>query len=212
MEESDLPTLIPQAVFNNLIAKKQVDNQQVTFHVMQRDCVENLVRNILNMSFLYSNGKFRPEIREKYLQTNPILASFYLNHSPMELVSNESDVGKDWLEKTLGLESYGVKYAQGNREVLTGIDNILALMEGLMPDFNQPGLTRDFKLTKLCEYLSSKSLELRPPSANSILFNHQDFAITFILNDFKPKKKRQKLKIYVNTEHVGIRHGNQFSI
>ena len=212
MEESGLPKLIPQAVYNDLIAKKHFDSQQVIFNIMQRDCVENLVRNILNMSFLYSNGQIRPEIGEKYLQTNPILASFYLRHSPVELVSSESAVGKDWLEKTLGLESYGVQYAQGNREVLTGIDNILALMEGLMPDFNQPDLTREFKLVKLCEYLSSKSLEIKPPSANSILFNHQDFAITFILNDFKPNKKREKVKIYVNTEHVGIRHGNEFSI
>ena len=49
----------------------------------QRDCVENMVRNILNFCIFYSNGSLRPGAEEKFLRSdvNPKLFDFFLKNN-----------------------------------------------------------------------------------------------------------------------------------
>jgi len=126
-----LPKLIPQAVHDNLPAAKISDGTNISLFISQRDCVENLVRNVFNMSFLYSTGEMRPGVME--LLTDSALGHHYFSVDPLELVSSDINCCRNWVNMTVGFEQFGVMYdpLHGNREVLTGIDNILSLMEGM---------------------------------------------------------------------------------
>jgi hypothetical protein len=123
-----LPKLILQRVFDNLLSVKQVDGAEDQFMIEQRDCVENLVRNLFNLALLFENGDMRSEVEAK-IAGSP-LHSFYLSCSPEERISQVEEIGRKWLDYTLHFERFGVVYnhLQGNREVLTGIDNIVSLI------------------------------------------------------------------------------------
>jgi hypothetical protein len=126
-----VPKLIPQAVHKDLCAVKIVDGVPVDHLISQRDCVENLVRNVFNVSFSFANGKLRPGVESLLLGT--ALGRYFTKCMEIDLVSSEIDCGRHWLDETIGFERFGVIYnsLHGNREVLTGIDNILSLMEGM---------------------------------------------------------------------------------
>ncbi len=126
-----LPRLIPQAVHENLPAISLKDEVVIEFLISQRDCVENLVRNVFNFSFLYPNGTLRPGVENQL--SDSALGRYFTGNSDISLVSNDIECGRCWLNETVGFEKFGVMYdpLQGNREVLTGIDNILSLMEGM---------------------------------------------------------------------------------
>ncbi len=110
----------------------------------------------------------RPGAAEKIFES-PALTSYYHDHLGEDLISSAPELGREWLEKTIGFEAFGVKYAQDNRELLTGIDNILALMDGFIPSLRNggslPGYTenqyRAYRLNKLCKYLSTETIDIK---------------------------------------------------
>lgn len=213
--EHALTHIIPQAVFHDLVATKIVEGNPVTSLIYQRDCVENLTRNLLNMAFLFPNGDLRPGAAEKIFES-PALTSYYLRNLGEDLISNAPELGREWLEKTIGFEAFGVKYAQDNRELLTGIDNILALMDGFIPSLRNggslPGYTenqyRAYRLNKLCKYLSTETIDIKfnPKSVQ----NYEDAKLTFIIKG-GPKKKKENVTLLIAQEHVCIRHRDEIA-
>lgn len=213
--EQALTHIIPQAVFHDLVATKTVEGNPVTSLIYQRDCVENLTRNLLNMAFLFPSGELRPGAEEKILES-PALASYYLVHLGEDLISSTPELGREWLEKTIGFEAFGVKYAQDNRELLTGIDNILALMEGFIPSLRNggslPGYTenqyRAYRLNKLCKYLSTETIDIKfnPKSIQ----NYEDATLKFTIMG-GAKNQKEKVTLLIAQEHVCIRHRNEIA-
>lgn len=154
------PKLILQRVYENIPSVKLVDGALVEIMIKQRDCVENLVRNLFNLAFLFDDGHFRPEVESKIAGTP--LHSFYLSCSPEERVSQLGDIGRKWLDFTLHFEHFGVVYdpSQGNREVLTGIDNIASLITAMVtPTFSSAGI--------LAASIDKKVSTSSPPSSHS---------------------------------------------
>lgn len=202
-----LPRLIPQRVFHDLPAIEVVDGEEHFSKVFQRDCVENLARNFLCLAFLYPNGEIRPGVQEKILDKSSILNSYFTGHSVTERLSDTQELGREWLDKTIGFEELGVKYLQGNREVSTGIDTILALMEALMPELKlREEADISSKLRKLCKYLSSETLTITPPTECSNL-TYADIKLKF-----KPlgSKKPHTVTLYIGVGHVSIRQGSDY--
>ena len=124
--------LIHQHEHEGLDALKVIDGKQMAILVDQRDCVENMVRNLFNLAFLFENGDMRPEVIDKL--DGCALLSFYSTYSAEERLSDNNEIARHWLDFTLGFERFGVEYdpLQGNREVLTGLDNVTALITGML--------------------------------------------------------------------------------
>lgn len=203
-----LTSIIPQCVFRDLEATKTVDGIAKTYTIFQRDCVENLIRNLLNMAFLYPDGALRPGVKEK-LDQCPTLSIFYTEHTAEELIDKNPELlGKKWLDITVGFEEFGVQYAQSNRELLTGIDNILAVMAGLIPPIRteKPSDSKAIKLKHICDYLSSETLNI--VCNTKISSNYQDVTLTFNTKA-ETKIRKEKVKLLINTEHVCITHRNE---
>lgn len=216
VQEQCLTRLIPQAVFDEITATRIVDGASEDFPILQRDCVENLVRNFLNMAFLFPNGEFRPGAEEKLSSTHDKLRAYYTEHTPAERISNDPEMGRKWLETTIGF--IGVEYAQANREIRSGIDNILALMEGFVPYLRNggsiPGKSanqyRAYKLNKMCKWLSTETINIRF-NPESIQNNHEDAKITFTLKEAGRKKQKESVTLHIGKRHVCIRHRDQLS-
>jgi len=138
-----------------------------------------------------------------------------------ERVSSHAVVSKMWLDSTIGFERFGVRYAQYNREALSGLDNIISLMEGLLdkPDnsSNNNNLSIDQiranRLIQLCEYLSSAEITLSVVFTNNKtiqeLPNLGDVKLKITTNS--SKRLKYTVKLYIVEEHVSIRCGNQYS-
>lgn len=201
-----LPRLIPQAVHDDLTALRIVDGDTQEFLISQRDCVENLIRNTFNLSYLNHDGTFKPGAEELLSETP--LGAFYEKLSASERISNDSKYGRAWLDHTVGFEAFGVQYdpLQGNREVLTGIDNILALMEGITRTAIRTVLeTRARRLTDLCKVLSTDTVRVTSNHSPGIL-NYADVTLTFKFHN-GVRKCVEKVKWLITTEHVCMRHG-----
>lgn len=219
MQKNCLPSLIPQAEHFKLEGKQSDGLSTDTIEVFQRDCVENLVRNIFNLSFLCKDGSFRPGVEES-LHNTPLLA-FYAHLSAADRISPHISISRLWLEHTLGFESSGVIYdpLQGGREVLTGVDNILALATALLSNTLSPSsvITHDDVcsvaryqhinaarvkyLNHLCVLLTSSTMTVKYPGPSSIL-NYGDVTLKF---------NKEKVTLYITTEHVCTRHRDEFA-
>ncbi len=216
VQEQCLTRLIPQAVFDDIKATSIVDGTSEDFVILQRDCVENLVRNFLNMAFLFPNGELRPGVEEKLSMTHDKLRTYYTAHTPEERISNDPEMGRRWLETTIGFEEFGVKYAQANREITSGIDIILALMEGFIPYLRNggaipgkdPNQYRAYKLNKMCKWLSTETIKIGFNPKN-ISNNHEDAKITFKL--IGDKNQKETVTLIIGKRHVCIRHRDQLS-
>lgn len=212
VQEQCLTKIIPQAVFYDLEAK----TPSSTYPIYQRDCVENLIRNFLNMAFLFPNGELRPGVEEKFSNVNTKLSTYYTAHTPEERISNDPEMGRKWLETTIGFEGFGVKYAQANREITSGIDNILALMEGFIPYLRNGGTIpgkdpdqyRAYKLNKMCKWLSTETISIGF-NPKSIRNNHDDAKIAFKL--IGDKMQKETVTLIIGKRHVCIRHRDQLA-
>lgn len=206
-----LPRLIPQRVFHGLSTNVLNETGEQHFLVDQRDCMENLIRNVLNLSFLFPNGELRPGVLEK-LGECPLLQEFFGSHTPSELVDQANEqLGRQWLELTTGFEIFGTTYAQYNRELLTGLDNILSTFAGLIPPLRtdyrfseDPNKERSFRLKCVCEYLSTETIEVR---CNTLIdSNYQKVILTYLVKEPGKKKVKEKVTLFITTEHVSISH------
>lgn len=138
-----MPRLVPQHEHERLNAFEVVNNERIAMLIDQRDCVENMVRNLCNLAFLFENGDLRPGVAEKLTDTP--LGAFYSVYSPADRVSDEIEVARYWLDCTLGFAGFGVEYdpLQGGREVLTGLDNITALITAMLTPVSKTGAVGD---------------------------------------------------------------------
>lgn len=221
--------LIPQAVHFDLQAHKIElhDGEQVMmdFNIEQRDCVENMMRNTCNMALLYPNGEFRAEVENKLAGSR--LLAFYTSLTPEQRVSHDPIYGRSWLDVTIGLESFGVVYdpLQGGREVLTGIDNLLSLFEGItavssdcdsaevrgLNNVDLAGL-RVSRIKQMCAYLTTPSLRVSCalPTQGGVL-NFSDLTLKYAYRLGSGVRKVEKVKLLITTDHVCTRCGDQFS-
>lgn len=236
--KSGLTKLIPQAVHVDLpctTTAVSVNGEPTTvepFYIKQRDCVENMMRNICNMAYLFPNGDFRTSVEDKLFGTRVL--DFYNALAPDQRVSDDINFARQWLTMTTGLESHGVIYdpLQGGREVLTGIDNILSLFEGLTSvnsplDLQQsfenvdgPNLSttrvicadslRSFRIQHMCEVLSSCDMKVKCAVPKQGVLNYTDITLKYEYR-WNGKKTVDKVKLLITTEHVCIRHGDLMS-
>lgn len=175
--EGSLVRLIPQAEHKDL--------PSLVGLIMQRDCVENLVRNLFNMAFLLPDGNIREGIRPEV--TSGPLFRFYSEISPSERISDDDTIARRWLDYTLGLdgEPFRVVYdpIQGEREVLTGMDNIIGLMEGMLNrpfdsvsaaqetfDVSSDVLLRSQRLQRICDIITTDQIRwaFRGPTISAV--------------------------------------------
>jgi hypothetical protein len=206
-DQVGLPRLIPQRFFEHIETTEIIDGEEIHGFLDQRDCVENAARNLLALALLKPSGDIRPGVQEKILDKSPILTSCY-KHSSAERISSTPELDREWLDNTTRLERFGVKYLQGTREASTGIDNFLALMEGLMPEskLSEEG-NRLLKLKKLCKYLSTDTLDITLNPDERGLLNYADLKLKFKLVG---SKKPYTVILYIGVGHVSIRQGSDY--
>lgn len=222
------PKLIPQAVHNDLTAFNVVDGELQPFLISQRDCVENLVRNTFNLAFLQFDGTYRSGAQAKLCGS--ILGRFYEGLTDAERISPDPAYGRAWLDATIGHEAFGVQYdpLQGQREVLTGMDNILSLMEAMTHQQKEEehkdeggacgrdgaskkeggtqGKVRALRMTNMCKFLSTDTVLLSWSHSPGVL-NYTDVGLLLRLRQ-GGRKCSERVKWLITTEHVCLRHGN----
>lgn len=229
------PRLVPQKVHHEVLAQ---DYDGKEYFMYQRDCVENLVRNTFNLAFLCAEGDFRPGAEDIIEDT--LVARYYRSLFPGDRIAPSIETSRAWLDTTIGFESFGVRYDQGGREALTGLDNILSLMDGMLhkyrsnpeeddasagniaiapipPDSNTSMPTdkemcqrRAARLVKLCEVLSTSTLRVSW-NYNANVQNYGDVNLKFRYIHSGTKKLESKVKWLITKDHVCLRHGNELS-
>lgn len=248
MDPSNLPSLVEQTEHDDLHTIPS-DTMPESILYNQRDCVENMTRNLINVCMFYEDGTFRPDAEEQLLQedqAHPKLLAFYrsklTNHDESGqrngkcLLEDNFDIAREWLDVTPGFADVGVVYDPLNeREVLTGVDNLLALFAGLFPAFQHrfealastpdregslpltPSRLRCLKLREWVKFMSTPTLEvsiIHPEMRSGELastYNDLKLAFTTITpreNHAKPKRRRHVIELLITTEHHCTKYGN----
>ncbi len=248
MDHLNLPKLIHQTEHHLYTIPSETTPESKLFH--QRDCVENMARNTINFCTFFEDGTFRPETKERFLHrdVDSRLLDFFrvtemdddtLNYSNgrLELIKDNYELSRSWLDVTTGLAKFGVSYDPLNeREVLTGIDNLLSIFAGFSPvlrrqfECTQDSLTRSgiftegrLRVSKLkvwVEFLSTPTLQvsiIHPDlKSGELVSTYNDITLSFTaihqdpLNG-KQKRRRHRVSLLITTEHHCTKFGADIS-
>ncbi len=148
-----------------------------------------------------------------------------------------SFLSRSWLDVTTGLAQFGVSYDPLNeREVLTGIDNLLSIFAGFFPVLRRQfectldslvrngilteGRLRVSKLKVWVEFLSTPTLQVsivRPDlKSGELVSTYNDITLSFTaihqdpLN-VKQKRRRHRVSLLITTDHHCTKCGADIS-